>query len=72
MKVLWKNHGTKILGGVGAAASGLALLDPSIITVVLNAVLGDRGPAAAALVLSLLTMWRGRKNTQAQQTEVKP
>lgn len=56
---MFKNHGTKIIGTVGAAASVLATADPAAVM----ALLGDRGPFVVTGVLSILTILRGFQNT---------
>lgn len=56
MMEFFKNHGTKVLGFVGATVAVLAVADPEIVG----------GPTAIKYYLlaqSILTVWRGFFNT---------
>lgn len=64
MKTLWENHGTKVLGSLGITIGTLAAMDPTMITALLSAVLGARGPGIATTILGILTFWRGFQNTK--------
>lgn len=62
---LIKNHGTKILGLLGATVGVLAVADPELVG----------GPTAIKyflLLQSLLTVWRGFVNSTALNTPEPP
>lgn len=59
---MWKKHGTKIIGYVGAVASILAAADPAQVI----ALLGQSGPFIATAALSILTVLRGHQNSKNQ------
>jgi hypothetical protein len=59
---MWKEHGTKILGGVTTALGAI-----SAAPAVLTAIFGDYGPQVGALITSILgvaTVLRGFTNSQ--------
>jgi hypothetical protein len=60
---MWKDHGTKVIGAVGTAASILAAADPTQVAVLL----GNRAPFYVTAALSILTILRGFQNTANQQ-----
>lgn len=55
-----KEHGTKVIGYVGTAASILAAADP----VMVQALIGERGPFIVTAALSFLTILRGHQNSR--------
>lgn len=55
-----RNHGTKIIGAVSTLIGVAATLTPDQLT----AVFGDKAPAAAMMVMGVLTILRGFQNNK--------
>lgn len=67
LRKFWDNHGTKIIGTVTALGGSAAALDPTTVTAILSALMGDRGPGIATGIIGLLTLLRGFKNTKGDK-----
>lgn len=71
LKKFWNNHGTKVIGVLTTLGGSAATLDPTTVTAILTAVLGDRGPGIAIGVIGLGTLLRGFTNTKNGNTPKK-
>lgn len=65
---LFKDHGTKILGGLTTALGVLGTVDPTV----LAGALGPKGMSYVTAVAGILTVLRGVQNTNAQNTPQPP
>lgn len=69
MKLLWKNHGTKLIGGLAAAGGIVAAIDPATLAALLTAIAGPSGPGLAVAVIGVATFLRGLSNSKAKKAE---
>lgn len=60
---LFKDHGTKLLGGLTTVVGVLGAIDPTV----LATTLGPKGMAYATALAGFLTILKGVQNTNAQK-----
>lgn len=72
LKRWWDLHGTKIIGYTATAIGAMAATDPTVVTSIINAVAGERGPAIAVVVGGLLTVYRGHRNSKKNAAPPQP
>lgn len=72
LKRWWDLHGTKIIGWAATFIGAIAAADPTIVTGIINAIAGERGPAIAVVVGGLLTVYRGHRNSKKNAVNPQP
>ena len=65
---MWGDHGTKIIGGLGAVVTAVASVDPNVLT----GLLGANAQNIVYGALSLLTILRGFQGNKLNGTPTQP